>query len=71
MNGRGELPSFAAPGFPQGFWKSAPPGANGGSAREVVEMALDSLESGPKDIDPVVPTWYALSRMQREIVEHV
>ena len=46
-------------------------GSSGGSVREVVEMALDSLESGPKDVDPVVPSWYALSRMQREIVEHV
>lgn len=46
-------------------------GASSGSVREAVEMALDSLESGPKDIDPVVPSWYALSRMQREVVEHV
>ena len=46
-------------------------GAGAGSVREAVEMALDSLESGPKDIDPGVPSWYALSRMQREVVEHV
>jgi hypothetical protein len=46
-------------------------GASGGSVREAVEMALDSLHKGPKDIDPVVPSWYALTRMQREIVEHV
>jgi hypothetical protein len=46
-------------------------GASSGSIREAVEMALDSLENGPKDIDPVVPSWYALSRMQREVVEHV
>ncbi|HMJ15113.1 MAG TPA: hypothetical protein VK524_27050 [Polyangiaceae bacterium] len=44
-------------------------GGHGGTVREAVELTLDSLEEGPKDIDPVVPSWYALSRMQREVVE--
>ena len=42
---------------------------SGGSIRAAIELVLGSLEDGPKDIDPVVPSWYALSRMQREIVE--
>jgi len=44
-------------------------GAVGDSVRLVVEMALDGLVKGPKDVDPPVPSWYALSRMQREVVE--
>jgi hypothetical protein len=42
----------------------------GDSIRRAVELVLGSLENGPKDIDPAVPSWYALSRMQREVVEH-
>lgn len=44
-------------------------GSVSSSVRSAIEMTLDGLERGPKDVDPVVPSWYALSRMQREIVE--
>src|SRR5262245_39740401 len=44
-------------------------GPTGRSIRLIVEMALDGLLNGPKDVDRPVPSWYALSRMQREIVE--
>lgn len=42
----------------------------GKSIREAAEMALESLEDPPAgDVDPIVPSWYRLSRMQRQFVE--
>jgi len=53
--------SFQTRSFDQGFI--------GKTIREVVTSALESIEDAPEgDIDPIVPSWYQLSRMQREFV---
>jgi hypothetical protein len=45
-------------------------GASGHTVREAIENTLDSLDNGFKDVDRGLPNWSALSRMQREVVEH-
>jgi len=42
----------------------------GKTIRQAAEMALESLEDPPEgEVDPIVPSWYRLSRMQRQVVE--
>lgn len=46
-------------------------GFTGKTIAEAIRSAAEGMEKPPSegDIDPVVPSWYRVSRMQREVVE--